>query len=50
MLGIAIFTVVSVFISSLVKPEQPFWLPMILLLAASLLGLFATEWRKDDDK
>ena len=50
MLGTAIFIVVSVFISSLVKPEQPFWLPMILLLAASLLGLFATEWRKDDDK
>lgn len=49
MLGTAIFIVVSVFISSLVKPDQPFWIPMFLLLVASLLGLIATEWRKDED-
>jgi len=49
MLGTAIFIVVSVFISSLVKPDQSFWIPMFLLLVASLLGLVATEWRKDED-
>ncbi len=49
MLGTAIFIVASVFISSLVKPDQSFWIPLFLLLVASLLGLVATEWRKDED-
>lgn len=49
MLATAIFIVASIFISSLVKPDQPFWMPMFLLLVASLLGLIATEWRKDED-
>ncbi len=43
MLATAIFIVASIFISSLVKPDQPFWMPMFLLLVASLLGLIATE-------